>query len=99
MITKNMNVMKLPRGYCFKTDHLRTINQTFAQVVDYVEKEDFIPVRNTMDLVYVSEIMQVRILNYHISNGVIIENPRCSIIDADVEIGKGVNPFAITPFQ
>lgn len=83
---KNINMLRLYRGFIFNTSYLFSIENLYLkEPMDY-EAQDFLVCKNFKSLHEISNIMQERIYNYHFENGVKIEGH--AIIDADVFIGK-----------
>ncbi len=86
---KNVNMLRLYRGFIFDTSYLMSISNLYLkEPMDY-EAQDFKVCKDNKSLYEISNIMQQRIFDYHFENGVqIIGN---TIIDADVFIGKGAS--------
>lgn len=84
---KNINMLRLFRGFIFNTDYLFTISNLYLkEPMDY-EPQDFLVCKDYKSLHEINNIMQQRIYNYHFENGVkIVGNP---IIHADAFIGGG----------
>ena len=87
---KDLNVLKLTRGYIFKTDYLRECTEVMAPACHYFDGEDFITCFDFKQLSLVQDILKNRILDFHMKNGVNIINPLTTYIDADVIIESGV---------
>lgn len=92
---KSLSVLKLTRGYVFETKYLLQIDSLLNPQVQYFEEEDFITCYSLKQVAIVREVLKNRILNYFMKNGVIIEDPSSTFIDADVQIGKNTT---IAPF-
>ncbi|MBR2220611.1 MAG: hypothetical protein IJ975_00545 [Clostridia bacterium] len=86
----DVNVLKLPRGYVFNTEYIKTAENIIAPSVQYFGDEDFIQVFDFRQLEFVTNILQNRILEFHQKNGVFIKNLATTFIDADVVIEPGV---------
>ena len=84
---KNVNMLRLYRGFIFNTEYLNTISNLYLkEPMDY-ESQDFIVCKNYRTLHQINNLMQERIYNYHFENGVtIVGNP---IINADAIISRG----------
>ena len=93
---KELSVLKLTRGYVFETKYLLEIESLLNPQIQYFEEEDFITCHSLKQYTLISDIMKNRILNYFMKNGVIIEDPSSTFVDADVQIGKGT---VIAPFN
>lgn len=92
---KGLSVLKLTRGYVFETKYLMQIDSLLNPQMQYFEEEDFITCSNLKQTAMVNEILKNRILNYFMKNGVIIEDPSSTFIDADCQIAEGtvIKPF------
>ena len=87
---RGQKVKKLPRGYIFDTEYIRTNDKVYISDSDSDFDEDFLCVNNANSFTVASMKLKSRILSYHISNGVIFLEPNSVYIDADVEISGGV---------
>ncbi len=84
---KNVNMIRLYRGFVFNTDYLCSLTNLYLKEPMDFEPQDFLVCKNFKSLNQINQIMQERIYNYHFENGVeIVGNP---IIDADAFIEKG----------
>ena len=92
---KDLSVLKFTRGYVFETKYLMQIDSLLNPQMQYFEEEDFITCYSLKQVAIVREILKNRILNYFMKNGVIIEDPASTFIDADVQIEKNTQ---IAPF-
>ncbi len=92
---KDLSVLKLTRGYVFETQYLLKIESLLNPQIQYFEEEDFVTCFSLKQLSLINDIMKNRILNYFMKNGVIIEDPSTTFIDADVQIGANtvIKPF------
>ena len=92
---KDLSVLKLTRGYVFETKYLMQIDSLLNPQMQYFEEEDFITCYSLKQVAIVREILKNRILNYFMKNGVVIEDPASTFIDADVQIAKNthIEPF------
>lgn len=84
-----MNVLKLSRGYVFKTEFLKTAKMLMSSAVVDFDTEDFVVVDNSEKLSLAFDVLKERILNYHKQNGVVLFGENTIFIDADVEIEQG----------
>ncbi len=90
MRSRQANVLKLKRGYVFDTEYIKSADSLMAfESADIGTEQDFFEVSDMAKLYQVTDILRNRILDYHISNGVIIENKNTINIDCDVIIGAG----------
>lgn len=87
---KNIDAIKLPRGFVFKTKVLKSgLNVNFQESCIGGE-EEFYAVLNLQAVAEASSVLQTRINNFHMQNGVLLQNPKTITIDADVSIGNNV---------
>ena len=92
---KGLNVCKLTRGWVFKNDYIKRVEEVYAPSTYYFEEEDFLMAANYKQLHLISEILKNRIITYHMNNGVYFKDPDNIYIEANVSIGGGtiVEPF------
>lgn len=93
--SKGLNVCKLTRGYVFKTEYIKRVDEIYVPSVYYFEEEDFLTAVSYKQIHYISEVLKTRIINYHMDNGVYFKSPESTYIEANVSIGKGtmIEPF------
>ncbi len=84
------NVLKLTRGYVFRTPFLLSCEKLYTENHQYFDEEDFLTAFSFKQAAMVGEALKNRILSYHMSRGVQIEDPASTFIGCDVIIGKGV---------
>ena len=89
-ISKGLKVCKLMRGYVFETEYLKHTDKFYSINTYSFNEQDFMPAINFAELNKISQILQQRINNYHLSNGVQLIKPESITIEADVEIGNNV---------
>lgn len=87
---RDINALKLPRGYVFNTEYIKAAESIIAPNTQYFGDEDFIQVFDFRQLEFVTNILQNRILEFHQKNGVFIQNLASTFIDADAVIEAGV---------
>lgn len=92
--SRNLNVLKLTRGYVFNTEYIKKATSIQVAQTEYFEEEDFITAYDLKQLCFITDIMRGRILDYHLRNGIYIENTSSVYIDADVIIEPGVRIMA-----
>ncbi|MCL2061830.1 MAG: hypothetical protein FWH03_04305 [Firmicutes bacterium] len=83
------NLLKMTRGFLFKTEYLARAEKLYATEVFYFDEEDFITAFNFKQISMISDILRGRILNYHMERGVQIEDTASAFIGPDVRIGTG----------
>lgn len=88
--SKGLNVCKLTRGYVFKTEYIKRVDEVYSPETYYFDEEDFITALNFKQLSIITEILRNRILSFHMKNGVNIVDMSATYIDSDVTIGKNV---------
>ena len=86
---RDLNVLPLRRGYVFNTDYIRNADSIRVLVQEDFGTDDFTVVEDYAGLAKVSKILKNRIINFHLSNGVQINDTLSTFIDADVMIEKG----------
>ena len=84
-----MNVLKLSRGFVFKSEFLQTAKIMLSTSVEEFDKEDFSLIDTTKSVSYAFNVLKSRILNYHKNQGVVFFGEETIFIDADVEIEAG----------
>lgn len=84
---KELNVCALPRGYVFKTDYVRRVDEVYGALTYHFNDKEFMSVTNTALLEEAKEILQNRIFDFYASKGVRFNDRRTTYIDATVSIG------------
>lgn len=87
---RGLNVLKLNRGWVFNSEYIKSAESVSSVITHEFGELDFYPVGDYKALNFVTEKIEDKILNFHLENGVIIEDRKSTFIDADVIIGKGV---------
>lgn len=87
---RQQNVLKLSRGYVFNTDYIKNASSIVNNQVVYFNEEDFLTCYDYKQLALASEILKSRILDFHLKNGVQIQDLSTTFIDSDVVIESGV---------
>jgi len=82
--------VRMPRGWLFESDYIKTTNQISTTDIPHLDPEDFIAVYNWAQLERASKVMQRRINSRHMANGVRIVDSVTTYIDHDVDIEKNV---------
>lgn len=87
---KQVNVLKLERGYVFDTEYIKNAESLISiPSKEFGTSKDFIVVNDTKSLYDVTQIIKNRILDYHVSNGIIFADKNSVFIDANVIIESG----------
>lgn len=87
---KDVNVMKLIRGFFFNTEYIRQADSIISTIIEKVEEEDFLSAYDNTHFGKVCAVMKKRIQDFHIKNGVLIKDTNLVFIDSDVIIESGV---------
>lgn len=87
---KNINACKLNNGYVFKMSYLKSAKNIFFDSIYLQDADEFYAVENKKQLPFVSEILQKRIFEKHLTNGVEIPNTKKVVIEPEVKIEKNV---------
>jgi len=88
-LSNKQNVKKLKRGYIFKTEYVRSVPNIYAPEIKNELIEDFTMIRNIADYHKALAIMKNRIINFHLTKGVLMVDPNSVHIDAEVDIASG----------
>ena len=86
----NLNVLRMTRGFVFKTDYIMTAEKIYTDKTYYYDEQDFITVYGFSQLAYIIDILKKRILDYHTNRGVQLEDEVSTFIGCEVSIGEGV---------
>ncbi len=84
------NVIKLTRGFVFKTDFIAQVDKIYTEETHYYDEEDFVTAFSYRQVALICEILRNRILNFHMERGVYIEDVATTFIGSEVVIGKNV---------
>lgn len=87
------NVMRLPRGFVFKTEYLFSTDSLYLQAVP--ADREFDTVTDGESLSRITDVLRRRILRYHAANGVNIPDFSNVYINSDVVIERGatIEPY------
>lgn len=96
VMSKGLKVCKLNRGYVFDTEYMKNCDKIYSLSTYSFNEQDFMPAINFAELNKITAIMQYRINEFHMNNGVQLLKPETLIIEADVVIGNNV---VIYPFN
>ena len=89
VVSHELNVCKLTRGFVFKTDYIKRVDAIFAPQTYYFAEEEFKHPTNYAELSAISKALERRIIDYHLSRGVKIVDSSLVYIESDVSIGEG----------
>lgn len=84
------NVLKMTRGYVFRTAFLMSVDKIYTENTYYLEEEDFITAFNYRQIQLISDVLKSRIIAFHMENGVYFEDSQSAFVGSDVKIGKNV---------
>ncbi len=87
----NLNVVKMTRGYVFKTDYIAGVDKIYSDNTYYFDEEDFITAYSYKQVSFISDILKNRILTFHMNQGVFFEDSASTFIGCDVSIEAGVS--------
>ena len=87
---KQLNVLKMTRGYVIKTAFLLGAEKLYGENTFYFDEEDFMTAFNFKQVALVGEALKNRIISYHMNQGVQFDDPNSTFVGCDVIIGKGV---------
>ncbi|MGN1222672.1 MAG: hypothetical protein ACI4T1_00885 [Christensenellales bacterium] len=87
---KNLCALKFNRGFAFEQNYLRSVEKVYNPQEQVFNEEDFVKVLDEHSFLNAINILKKRILNYHMSNGVIIKDFNGTFIDAKTNIEGGV---------
>lgn len=96
VMAKGLKVCKLNRGFVFETEYLKTCDKVYSLNTYSFNEQDFMPAINFSELNKITAILQYRINEFHMQNGVQLIKPETLTIEADVVIGNNV---IIYPFN
>lgn len=88
-----MNVLKLPRGWIFKTEYIKTADSISGVQSRIYNESEFKPVFNLKDLSVVADIKKKQIIDKHYKNEVIIIDEKTTYVGADVIIESGTTIY------
>jgi bifunctional UDP-N-acetylglucosamine pyrophosphorylase/glucosamine-1-phosphate N-acetyltransferase len=87
--TNSMNFLRLPRGYVFDCQFLKSAKMLMSSGVKEFGENDFCIIDDAEKISFAFKILNGRILNYHKKNGVVLFGEETIFVDADVEIEAG----------
>ncbi len=87
---KNVNYLRLSRGFIVKRDFLLSRPYFMQSAVVGYESEGLMQADSAKAIAHMQRVLNERILAFHEANGVIIYGKNTVYIDADVEIEAGV---------
>ena len=86
---RHIHACKLKKGYIFKNEYIRRVDEIYSIDTYDFAGEDFFEVNNLQDLAFAEKVVKERMIAYHNLNGVVFENTASVNLDATAEIGYG----------
>ena len=86
----NLNVVKMTRGFVFRTSFLLSCEKLYTDNTYYFNEEDFLTADTPHNLALVTDVMRNRILRYHADRGVRFADLGTTVVEGDVVIAPGV---------
>ena len=86
---RKMNVMRLERGFVFRSEYLENAQILLSGMVEKFGEEDFFVVDNDEKASHAFEVLNARIVDYHKKDGVVFFGENTIFVDVDVQIESG----------
>ena len=86
---RKMNVMRLERGFVFRSEYLENAQILLSGMVEKFSEEDFFVVDNAEKASHAFEVLNARIVDYHKKDGVVFFGENTIFVDVDVQIESG----------
>ena len=86
----HLNVLKLERGWVFNTEYISGADSVSSVLSRSFGENEFERVANASSLEKAKSILNNKILDFHLNNGVLIDNKASTFIDATAIIESGV---------
>lgn len=86
----NLNVMRMTRGFVFKTDYIATAEKIYTDKTYYFDEDDFVTAYSFKQVSFIADVLKGRILTYHMNRGVQFEDSASTFIGCEVSIGANV---------
>lgn len=86
---RHLNVLKLNRGWAFDTEYISKAESVSSVITREFGENDFFAVGDAYTLEKATNVLKNRILDFHLNNGVFIEDKNTTFIDASVIIESG----------
>ena len=88
--SKSINFLQLARGIVVKTEFLKNNPSFMSSATGGYEDEALLVADSGEAIAFIHKILNRKIVNYHLDNGVVILGENMVFIDADCEIESGV---------
>ena len=86
----NLNVMRMTRGFVFKTDYIVATEKIYTDKTYYFDEDDFVTAYSFKQVSFIADVLKGRILTYHMNRGVQFEDSASTFIGCEVSIGANV---------
>lgn len=86
---RHLNVCKLSRGYIFKTDYVKHVEEVYALENCPIKSNEFARAEDFVSLADLSSVLKKRIVEFHMNNGVQFVDLNNVYIESEVSIGAG----------
>lgn len=86
----HLNVLKLERGWVFNSEYIAGADSVLSALARNFGTNDFERVFNAKTLEMAKNVLQDKILDFHLNNGVLIDSKLTTFIDATAIIENGV---------
>lgn len=87
--SRDINILNLIRGYVFNTEYIKNVEDIKGTLIEKFNENEFIVAYDLKQFEYIGKILNRKILDYHLKNGVIITDTGSTFINADVIIESG----------
>ena len=84
---KQMNCCKLKKGFVFRNEYIREVDEIYSIDTYDFASNDFFEVNSYEDLAFAKEVLTKKVISYHKKNGVYFESEQNLSVDASTEIG------------
>ncbi|MFA6860642.1 MAG: hypothetical protein WCR30_04570 [Clostridia bacterium] len=92
--TRDMNVLRLVRGYVFNTEWAKTASGIASTISQSFNDEEFYTINSCAQIPNVINILKMRVLDHLMNSGVVIFDPASTFIDAETMVESGVQIHA-----
>lgn len=90
IVYKNLNIIRLSRGYIARTDFLKMSDKIYDMQMVPLHSEEFFVAKDFESLGYIRHLIDDKIKKYHMSQGVNFLQPNSAYIEGECEISSGV---------
>lgn len=86
---RDINVLNLIRGFVFNTEYLKSVEDIKGSLIEKFNEDEFFIAYDLKQFEFIRQVLKRRILDFHLLNGVVINDLSSTNIDADVIIENG----------